>query len=81
MLSASGSFRITNMCTGYLDDLFYLDTFTLTWTDLSPVVQGLQPFPRVSHGFVSNGTILYLFGGWNGGEIFPWHIWLEIQRG
>ena len=47
-----------------LNDLFYLDTTTMTW--YQPKVEGIAPSPRVSvTGCLVNNTV-YLFGGFDG---------------
>ncbi len=43
-----------------------LDPAIMVWTDLSEVVRGARPFPRVAHGFISSGQFLYLHGGDSG---------------
>jgi hypothetical protein len=48
-----------------LNDLFVLDPVTETWTNLSSIAAGTLPTSRQSHGFTSEGHMLYLFGGSN----------------
>ena len=47
-----------------LNDLFCLDTTTMTWSE--PIVDGIPPSPRVSvTGCLVNNTV-YFFGGFDG---------------
>ena len=54
---------------GFLNDLYSFDLSTLVWANISATArsQHHSPLPRVSHGLTSEGSKLYLFGGWNGG--------------
>lgn len=48
----------------YFDDLYYLDTISLTWT--KPKVKGTLPSTRRAHATVLYGHQLIIFGGGNG---------------
>ncbi|KAI8461711.1 hypothetical protein BY996DRAFT_6652901 [Phakopsora pachyrhizi] len=48
----------------YFDDLYYLDTISLTWT--KPRVKGTLPSTRRAHATVLYGNQLIIFGGGNG---------------
>lgn len=48
----------------YFDDLYYLDTISLTWT--KPKVKGVLPSTRRAHATVLYGNQLIIFGGGNG---------------
>ena len=52
--------------TDFSNDLYLFDVSEGIWSNLSGIVAGSKPAPRVFFGFASSGGKLYLFGGLQG---------------
>ena len=48
---------------GTLEDLYVLKISTLSWENLTSVVDGDHPVARAWHGFASLGSKIYVHGG------------------
>ena len=56
---------LDNMGSGYLNDLYELNTTDFLCTNLSASTQGSAPTPRYGHGFAYLNQGLYVFGGYD----------------
>ena len=56
---------LLEFCAECLQDLHSFDPNALVWTDLSSLVTGIAPAARYLHGFVSDSTRLYVYGGYS----------------
>ncbi len=61
-MTAAGSYNVG------LSDLHRLNLSTLTWIDLTPIVQGTSPKPRGGHSFTAVNGRLFVFGGTKGND-------------